>query len=102
MVQGLLRRVVNVTVVYMFILLVNLITIFGVSSGHKKNNIYLHTDYSIINVNHGRDFAQGHTAVLHANWLEPDPVSSAGSSDLADFPGMGKACSVSAGDEIFT
>ena len=31
MVQGLLRRVVNVTVVYMFILLVNLITIFGVS-----------------------------------------------------------------------
>ena len=50
MVQGLLRRVVNVTVVYMFILLVNLITIFGVSSGHKKNNIYLHTDYSIINV----------------------------------------------------
>ena len=34
------------------------------------------------------------TNVFHSDWLEPNPVGSAGSSDLPDFPGMSEACGV--------
>ena len=32
--------------------------------------------------------------IIHSNWLEPNSVGSAGSSDLPDFPGMSEACGV--------
>ena len=34
------------------------------------------------------------TKVFHGDWLEPNPVGSAGSSDLPDFPGISEACGV--------